>query len=309
MVMLKRKQVILAKVETTYGSDVTPAAGDDAILAINPEIKEIREVIERNINVSTLTNKPAIEGKQSAELTFQVEIKGSGTAGTAPRLGALLQACSMDVANVGGTSDTYTPASSSQASVTIYVYIDGRRHILTGARGTFKLTATAGAIGLLDFTFKGKYTAATATAIVSGTYDTPVPPTCKSAAFSYNSKTTLCSSLVEIDIANTLAQRDCMNSASGVNGFEVTGRKPIMTVDVESQIETSYAFRSDMMSSPKEVSFVIGATAGNICTITVPKYNITNIEYGDAEGILLEKLTGECSIDSSGDDELSIVFT
>ncbi len=308
MVMLKRKQVILAKVETTYGVDVTPAAADDAILAINPEIKEVREVIERNINVSTLSNKPAIEGKRSAELTFQVEIKGSGTAGTAPRLGALLEACSMERTNDPGVSDTYTPVSSSQESVTIYVYIDGRRHILTGARGSFKITATAGAICMLDFTFKGIYNAATTTSMVTAIYDAPVPPTCKSAAFSYNSKTTLCAKMAEIDLANTIAQRDCMNEASGVGGFEITERKPTMTFDVEAQLETSYDFRGDMMSTPREVSFEIGSTEGNTCTITVPKYNVTNIEYADAEGILIEKLSGECSIDS-GDDELEIVFT
>ena len=63
------------------------------------------------------------------------------------------------------------------------------------------------------------------------------------------------------------------------------------------------------MVTQRAVSFVVGATAGNIITNTVPKYNITNIEYGDADGILLEKLTGECTKDSTGDDELSLVFT
>ena len=308
MVMLKRKQVLLAKIETTYGTDVTPAAGDDAILAINPEIKETTEAVERNVNQSTLSNVPSVKGKQFAELTFQVEIKGSGTAGTAPRLGALLQACSYDETVVSNTSVTYEPVSSSQKSITMYLYIDGRRHIITGARGSVKISAEAGSIAILEFTFKGKYQAPTNQAIVTGTYDTPLPPVAKSCQFSYNSKTTLCSKSVEIDTANTIAQRDCMSEASGIAGFEITARKPVMTFDVEAQIETSYDFRTDQMTNQRAVSFVIGATAGNICTVTVPKYNITDIEYGDAEEILLEKLTGECSI-NSGDDEIAIAFT
>lgn len=81
-----------------------------------------------------------------------------------------------------------------------------------------------------------------------------------------------------------------------------------MTFDVESQIETSYDFRGDQLTTEREVSLVVGGTAGNITTFSVPKYMVTNIEYGDEDGILLEKLTGDCAIDS-GDDEISIAFT
>ena len=308
MVMLKRKQVILAKIETTYGSDPTPTAGANAILAINPEIKEVKEVLERNINISSLSNKPSLKGKESIELTFGVELKGSGAAGTAPRLGALLQACSMDETVVGSTSVTYAPVSASQESVTIYLYIDGRLHKLTGARGSFKLTAPAGQLAMLEFTFKGIHNAVANAAIVSGTYDTPNPPVCKSCTFSYDSQTTLCSKQVEIDLAGTIAARDCLSASTGIAGFEFTERKPVMTFDVEAQIQTSYDFRGDQLSSQKAVSLVIGGTAGNICTVSVPKYNITSIEYGDAEGILLESLTGECTVTTS-DDEVSIAFT
>lgn len=308
VVMLKRKNVLLAKLETTYGVDPTPAAGDDAILALNTEIKETREPIERNINISTLSNKPSLLGGEFAEVTFSVEIKGSGSAGTAPRLGALLQACSMSETVVSSTSVTYAPESSDQNSVTLWVYIDGRLHKINGAVGTVKLNLTAGALGMLDFTFQGKYTTPTSAAIVSGTYDTPNPQPCKSCTFTYDSKTTLIAKMLDVDLANTIARRNDLSASTGIAGFHITARKPMLTFDVEAQLETSYNFRSDQLSSQKEVSAVVGATAGNICTITVPKYNVTDIEYGDEEMTLLEKLTGECSIDS-GDDELTIAFT
>lgn len=308
MVMLKRKQVILAKLETVYGTDPTPTAGANAILAINPEIKEVKDVIERNINISSLSNKASLKGKENIDITFSVELKGSGTAGTAPRLGALLQACSFDETVVSSTSVTYAPVSSSQKSVTIYLYIDGRLHKITGARGTWKLTAPAGGLGMIEFSFQGIHNAVTNSAIVSGTYDTPNPPVCKGCTFSYNSKTTLISKMLEIDIANTVTRRNSLSASTGIEGFEITARKPVMTFDVESQIETSYDFRGDQLTTEREVSLVVGGTAGNITTFSVPKYMVTNIEYGDEDGILLEKLTGDCAIDS-GDDEISIAFT
>jgi len=308
MVMLKRKAVILAKSESPYGTDPTPTAAANAILALNPEIKEIQEPIERNINISTLSNKPSLKGSQFAEVTFSVELKGSGTAGTAPRLGALLQACSMEEISISSTSVTYEPVSSGQNSVTLWIYIDGRLHKVNGARGSVKLNLTAGQLCMLEFNFSGKYTAPTNASIVSGTYDTPNPQPCKSCAFTYDSKTTLIAKMIEIDLANTLARRNDLSAATGIAGYEITARKPVMTFDVEAQIQTSYTFRTDQLTTQKAVSAVVGATAGNICTVTVPVFNITNIEYADEEGILLEKLTGECAI-SSGDDELSIAFT
>lgn len=308
MVMLKRKAVVLAKLETIYGTDSTPTAGADAILALNPEVKEIREQLERNINIATLSDKPSLLGSEFAEVTFSVELKGSGSAGTAPRLGALLQACSMDETIISSTSVTYEPISSDQKSVTLYVYLDGRLHKIKGARGSVKINLTAGMLCMLEFNFQGKYTTPSNASIVSGTYDTPNPQPCKSCSFTYDSKTTLIAKMLEIDLANTIARRNDMSDSTGIAGFEITERKPVFTVDVEAQIETSYNFRSDQLSSQREISAVVGASAGNIATFTIPKANITNIEYADEEGILIEKLSGECSL-NNGDDEINIAFT
>lgn len=306
--LLIKKQVILAEVESTYGTDPTPTAADDAILAINPQIKETFTPLERNINISTFSNYPSLSGIRFAELSFQVELKGSGSAGTSPRLGKLLRACGMDETVISATSVTYTPASSGHESATIYNYIDGRRHILSGAYGSFKLTAKSGELAMLEFTFQGLYTAPTATAIVSGTYESTTPPVCKSCSFQYNSKSTLIVDTVELDLGNQIVQRPSLNSSTGLEGFIITGRKPTLMIDPETTIETSYAFRDDVESNQRQVSYQIGSSAGNICTVTVPKFNITSVEYSDRDGVSIEQLSGECTKDS-GDDEISLAFT
>ena len=308
MVMLSRKKVLLAKTETVYATDPTPTAAANAILAIDPDIKEILNPIDRGINISTLSNQKSIAGIKYAEVTFKVELRGSGTAGTAPRLGALLKACAMAETVVSSTSVTYAPASSSHSSVTLWLYVDGRLHKVNGARGTFKMTCPAGQIAMLEFTFQGKWVATSNAAIVSGTYD-GAPETCKSASFSYNSKTTLVASQVELDMANKVTQRPSLNDATGMAGVEITARKPVLTVDIEDTVETSYGFRGDQLTTERAVSWIVGSTAGKKCTITVPKFNITNIEYADNDGILMSKLNGECDINSTGDDEVSVAFT
>lgn len=306
--MLTKRSVLLAKEETTYGSDPTPTEGDNALLAIDAVIKEVNAAVERPVQQASLSTKPSVLGTQHVEVTFKIEVQGSGTAGTAPRLGCLLEACGFDETIVSGTSVTYEPVSSSHSSATLWLYKDGRKHVINGARGSVKATLEAGKIALLEFTMKGLYTAPTNVALPSATYESTTPPVCKSSAFTYDSKTTLVVGMVEIDVANTVAQRFSLSESTGVKGFEITGRKPVMTIDPEAQIQTSYTFRTDLLTNQRQISVVVGATAGNICTITVPKYNMTNIEYADKDGVLIEKITGECN-ENSGDDEIAIAFT
>ena len=307
MSMLTRKKVLLAKLETTYGSDPTPTAASNAILAIEPDIKENFSPFDRGIHLSTLSNKPSLSQTQYSDITFRCELKGSGTPGTPPRMGALLQACSMSETIVSGTSVTYAPTSSNQQSVYLYLYADGRLHKVAGCVGSWKLTCPPGGIAVFDFNFSGKYVAATSAAIVTGTYDQD-PPQCKSCSVTYNSYTDFIPRQIELDLANTLAQRPNLNSSTGLEGFFVTSRKPTMVIDVESTIVASYNFRSDAMTNQREVAWQVGSVAGNICSITVPKYNITTVEYQDGDGILLDKVTGECTVNSA-DDEIELVFT
>jgi len=306
--MLTRRSVMFVKTETTYDTDPTPVEGTNAILALDVDIKEVREKVERPVQQKFLGIRPSVLGSQNVEITFKIELQGEGNAGTPPRQGTLLLACAMDETVVSSTSVTYEPVSSSHSSCTIYLYKDGRRNIITGCRGSVKLIAEAGKIGILEFTMRGRYAAPTATALPAPTYETTIPPVCKGGAFTFDSKTTLCVGLLEVDLANVLANRMCLSDSNAIAGFEITDRNPSATINPESQVETSYTFRADQLTTQRQISQVIGGTAGNIITVTVPKFNIESIEYGDNEGVLIEQITGECAI-NSGDDEIAIAYT
>jgi hypothetical protein len=177
---------------------------------------------------------PSLLGEKWAEITFKVPVIGSGTAGTAPRVGALLKACGHSETVISNTSVTYKPTSGTHGSVTIYAYKDGRLHTLRGCRGTVKQTNEAGKALMHEYNFTGRYTAPTVAALpATVTYETTVkvPPVCKSSVFTYNSKTTLVVGTVELDAGVKVSKRTSLNDANSIAGFEITDREPKFTID------------------------------------------------------------------------------
>jgi hypothetical protein len=106
---LTRKGLIIAAKESTYGTDATPV-GADAIKVANINITPLQsDVVSRQIVRPFLGNPEQLLANQRVELTFDVELTGSGVAGTAPAYGILLQACGFAEAVSAATSVTYTP--------------------------------------------------------------------------------------------------------------------------------------------------------------------------------------------------------
>lgn len=311
MAKLKRRSLILAKIESTYGTDPTPTGSANAILTMDPKIKETFEAVERP-QLASMSNKPSLGALRFAEISFKTELIGSGSVGTAPRLGALLKACAFSETVSASSSVTYAPVSSPTSSVTLYLYMDGLLHKLTGAVGTVKIALEAGKTPILDFSFKGIYNAPTDTALATPTFESTVDavPIVKSSSLTYNANSSLYVSKAEMDIANTIAMRPSVNAANAIAGFQVTGRKPMINIDPEVESIATIDWRTDLLATPRAFSMVVGATAGNIITFTAPKMNVIDIEYGDRDGILVNTIKGELTASgATGDDELSIKFT
>ena len=170
MPLLTRKRLILLESEGTYGTDPTPT-GVDAVLVRDLNITPLQsDTVSRDLVRPYLGASEQLLANTRVEVTFSVELAGSGAAGTAPRYGKALLACGMAETVVASTSVTYAPVSASFGSCTIYYNIDGVRHKVTGARGTFALGGAVGEIPTIDFTFTGIYNAPTDTALPSVTY-------------------------------------------------------------------------------------------------------------------------------------------
>jgi hypothetical protein len=156
MPLLTKLQQLFAIEEGEYGtnpgSEVQIEAWD---IAVNPVIT----MVERAPQVGNLGSiaRPGI-GQKCKEVTFKTWLKGSGTAGTAPRIGDLLEACFLKETPVAETSVTYTPSSDYTTdfkSVSIKAYLDGIVHELLGAVGNAKVIMPAGEAPYVEFTFRG----------------------------------------------------------------------------------------------------------------------------------------------------------
>ena len=307
---LTRKRLILVKTETTYGTDISPA-GTDALLVRNLDITPIEaDLVSRDLIRPYFGNSPQLLANSRVSITFQVELAGSGTAGTAPRFGAILRACGLLEAIVASTSVTYTPRSAGFESATIYFNNDGILHKATGCRGTFSLNAAVGEIPTIDFTMTGVYNAPTDTAAPSVTYSAQASPLVfkqgNTSAFQFFSYAG-CLQSVSFDIANSTVYRELVGCTKEVL---ITDRKPAGTVMIEAPtLATKDYFGIAQTETTGNLTFLHGTTTGNRVTLTAAQCDIANPSYGDQDGIQMLNIPYIAVPTTTGNDEVSLAFT
>lgn len=314
MAKLARVRSILAKTESSYGSDSTPTGSANAIqvsaLEINPAESE---VLSRDLIRSYLGNSPQLIANTRVSVTFTVEYAGSGAAGTAPKYGPLLEACGFGETIVSSTSVTYAPISTTPESVTIYVDSDGIRHKVTGARGTFSLSLNANQIPVYNFTMTGQYVAPTDTASPSLTFSNQADPEIfndtNTTAFTLFSATGLALQSAEIDLGNEVVYRELVNSTKEVI---VVDRAATANFVIEAPaLSVKDFFALSVAGTAGNLSIVHGATAGNIITLSSPATGLSlgNPTYSEDQGIVMLNIPTTMVPSSAGNDELTIAYT
>jgi len=311
MALLTRKRLILAKAEATYGTDPTPTGSANAILVRNLEITPLQsDIVQRELIRPYLGNYEQLLAQARVQVTFEVELAGSGAAGTAPAYGPVLKACGLSETVVASTSVTYAPVSTSFSSVTIYFYQDGIRHIVTGARGTFTLNGQVGAIPAIAFTMTGIYNAPTDTALATPTYANQATPlifkngnTTSFSAFSYSGAL----QSIDLNLGNEIVYRELIG---GTKEVLITDRKPAGTMSIEAVLlATKNYFTVSTGSTTGSISFQHGTTAGNIATLTMAQSDLADASYADLNGIAMMNLPYVATPTAAGNDELSLAYT
>lgn len=309
MTILADRVQLAAKEEGTEGTAET-LEGADALLVMNP-VWSIDTPMERRPLVgSSLSPHKRIPGRRSARIEFDVELKGSGTAGTAPEFGKLLKMCGFGETVVAVTSVTYLPASTGIVSGTLAFYMDGVIKKLWGARGDVSLKFEDGKPGVLHFVFTGADFSVVDGAMLSSgvSYDTTDPIAFMNASLTIDSYAAIME-LLEISKNNTVTLRPDINTESGYKSAVITKREPMMTFDPEFVTVATYDFYGKLRSGNEgALSAALTGTAGNISTITAPKVQYVSINPGEKEGF--RTLGIDCQLNrNTGDDELSIAFT
>lgn len=299
--------VLAAKVEVTEGTAET-LAGADGFLALTGEFQRNLNMLDRDPLRPTLSQLASVPGAYNSSIRTRVEGKGSGTAGTAPEFGKLLRACGFAETVSASTSVTYLPASSGEPSLTVAHYENGIRHLIAGARGNVTFGGAVGEFLAFDFDFLGVEDSITDVAIISPTFQSTVPRPLLSTSFSLHGFSAKCTSF-SIDMGNTITPRQDMSKASGFISTIIGNRRPVGNFVVEKElVATKDWYGIWKAGTESTLSLVLGATAGNILTVTAPKVQIMNITEQDDGGI--KKLSIDVKFNlSAGDDELSLAFT
>jgi hypothetical protein len=131
MPLLSRKRLILTKIEGTYGTDSSPA-GTDALLVRNLEVTPIEaETVSRDLIRPYLGNSAQILSQTRVVLTFEVELAGSGTSGTASKMDSLLRACGL-AATTTAADITGTAQAGGAGSITLASGASGTNDFYNG---------------------------------------------------------------------------------------------------------------------------------------------------------------------------------
>lgn len=313
-----RNTIILAKIETTIGTDAVPTGAANAILAVDPAPPRYTfQNVDRNVIRGYYGAAEQLVGSSYVTLEFGVELAGSGTAGTAPAWGALLQACAMAEVVTAGQRVEYNPVSTGLKAVTIYYHVDGVLHKALGCMGTVQVQMEEGSIPQLRFTFTGIYGGVTSAANPTGTYtawSTPqVVDTDNSglvtlggsySAGAISGGTTACSRGLTFDLGNQVSYQSMLGPCSGV---EITNRAAtgsvVLDLDAAGEVAAFAAVNANTLTS---IGMQHGSTAGNRVLVFAPAAQRVNPTHQDNDGRLHLALDLRLT-PVSGNDELRIV--
>lgn len=304
--LLTNRTVLLAKIESAYGTDPTPAVNGNEVEVFGLSIKPIMSKVERKPLRASLSPLASSKSKWLWDIQFETELKGSGTAGTAGRLSPLFKSCGMTETDNGTTSTAYTPGTPS-GSCTLWIYKDGLLYKATGCRGDFEITCEAGKIPMVKWSFKGIYVTPIDAVMVTPVYEATKGIVAESIGFAlsgFQGHTRNYS----IKMNNQLVERYSLNSANASVGVIIGSRAPTGKAQMEAELIATEPMVTELEADTAiDIAAAHTGAAGNIVTISgTGKAQYDAINPADESGIFMYDV--EFSL-SGTDDELTITMT
>jgi len=312
--------VILAKVETTSGTDAAPTNTTDAVAIriSNLSVKVTEIFADRDIILGVFAAADKLPVTRRAAIGFSVELASSGTLGTAPQWGDLLVGCGFAEAVTATTRVDYTPSSTVLKTLTIWAYVNGRIEKYAFCTGTFKISMKVGEIPSLDFTFTGLVSSVAQGAGVTPTLTAwqrpqavgPISTTALSlgavtyAAGVLTGGTQYNFQELNIDCANDV--QDLMLVVQESVG--IYSRSPTGSITADLGATAHAAFVADMHAgTTRALGLVHGSTAGNKVLVYAPNAVITGVEDNVNGSVMLSKMDLVLRPSSAANDDFRLV--
>lgn len=273
MSLFARRTAVLLKAESTYGTDPTPSGSANAVLATDVTLTPIDAQYQAKpeLRGAYMGTELEIPTAAPVRLTFGVHLTGSGAAGTAPAYGPLLLALGLSETVNSGTSVVYAPESAhaDHGSVTAKVYLDGKLHALTGARGTGRFQLDANGLPMLSVDLTGLYVApsdAALPALTTTAWKTPLPVSAANTTLTLFG-TEVVGVAFSLDIGNTVTHRDLI----GQEDVVITDRRSSGATTFEATLVATEAWEAHVKAADLDaMQLVHGTTAGAIVQFDAP---------------------------------------
>jgi hypothetical protein len=307
-VLRTSKTILAAKKESPYGQAAT-LAGTDCFLVTEVTLTPVAsDVLDRSTINGYPGAKPFIQANTRVELSATLELTPSGTAGTAPDYVDLLLGCGL-VHDNQASYNTFTPETNlaTADSLTIAVFIDGSRHLMTGARGSFSIEMASGEVPKLSFNYIGIYNAPTATANLSPTYAQLAPLVANSANTTGFELHTYQGAMQSFSFEqnNNLYYSELVSSSKQVR---ITERASSGSVSFESvALGTKNFYPIVNSTATGNLTWQHGQTAGNKILFTASTTQLESITQEENEDYQILNV-GYRALPNTGNDEFSLKF-
>lgn len=304
-----KQKVLLAKLETVYGTDPVATGAANAILGIDVKLSPMEgQDVSRMVDLPYFGAQRTIPAELYQKLAFKVELQASGSLGVAPAWGPLLRACGVAQAVVATTSVTYNPISQSQESITISMHIDGTRYRLQGARGNAKFSLDAQGIPYIEFEFTGLWQPAgdvpNPVAVLTGFANPTIVSKTNTPVFTVGGVALVAKGFM-MDMGNQVERRFLINSDS----IMITDRAESIECRVEAvPLATLNPFALAAAQSTVAVALTHGTTAGLRSALSVPLAQMMRTASIEQSQNIVEWPLAMTPIPNVGNDQWSLLL-
>lgn len=300
--MLYSEKLILAKVETTEGTDALPVIGADLVRTIGSDFTPL-VVNEDTLNIDQPYGgaKPIRQRAHRTGFTFPLLAVPSGTEGVVPEAAGLLRACGLAEVIAADTDVQYSPATSGFETASVYFNQSGALHKSLGFKGNLTLEFTQGQDPIFTVTGEGSY--ATPTEVPLGSPD-----------FSgFNDPIEVNEANTTLTIGGTEFDMESLSFDAGLpqtfisrtmqTGIKTGDRQPSANIVITAPtLATKNFFQAVVGEGTEPVKLVHGTSAGRILELDLFAAQFLEPSYSESEGDLMMNLRINVLADNSGDD-------
>lgn len=218
-------------------------------------------------------------------LTLEIDLAGSGTAGTKPLYSDAFEACGRTVVEGESPDNTTIALTNTFASVAVGIHVDNFLFKAIGVRGNMSFEYVAGQMPYLSAEMVGIPVAITNTTLPAPDLSAFIEPVSLNDAGAEITIWGIAGVLNRLSLSDgyEIVKRDKpgdksvtlrSRAASGTIEFELPN---ISTKDFLGLIKSDHA---------DEIEFVVGTVAGNILTHTLPRVQMLNPKVTEVDGTL-----------------------